>query len=61
MQIMNKKKAIDNFALQRKRLVEQLKAKGIIRSAEIERAFLSVRRELFFPENIRLVLVGGEN
>ncbi|MCD6434106.1 MAG: protein-L-isoaspartate(D-aspartate) O-methyltransferase [Candidatus Diapherotrites archaeon] len=50
---MNKKKAIDNFALQRKRLVEQLKAKGIIRSAEIEKAFLSVRRELFFPENIR--------
>ncbi len=42
-----------NYYMARKRLVERLKMEGIIRSREVERAMLTVPRELFVPEHYR--------
>ncbi|MEZ0394026.1 MAG: protein-L-isoaspartate(D-aspartate) O-methyltransferase [Desulfurococcaceae archaeon] len=41
------------FEKQRKIVVEELKRLGIIRSEAVERALLSVPRELFVPEDLR--------
>ncbi len=38
-----------DFELKRKQLVEFMKSSGVLRSPEAERAFLNVKRELFFP------------
>lgn len=42
-----------NFYFERKRLVEQLKREGIIRSKKVEHAMLTVPREFFVPEHYR--------
>ncbi|MDO8538555.1 MAG: protein-L-isoaspartate O-methyltransferase [archaeon] len=43
----------DIFAMKRKQLVQQLIATNVIQSSSIEKAFLSVKREIFFPENLK--------
>ncbi|GAB6148269.1 protein-L-isoaspartate(D-aspartate) O-methyltransferase [Stetteria hydrogenophila] len=43
-----------DFAEARRRLVEELKAMGYIRSWKVERAMLKVPREEFVPEDLRL-------
>ncbi|MGC9152798.1 MAG: protein-L-isoaspartate(D-aspartate) O-methyltransferase [Vulcanisaeta sp.] len=43
-----------DFALARRRLVTSLKAEGIIKSERVERAMLSVPREEFLPNYLRL-------
>lgn len=42
-----------NFEVERKRLVDQLKLYGYIRTREVERAFLKVPREEFVPPDLR--------
>jgi len=42
-----------DFYIERKQLVERLKREGIIRSKKVEKAFLTVPRELFVPEHYR--------
>lgn len=42
-----------NFAERRRRLVELLKELGYIRSFKVEKAMLTVPRELFVPEDVR--------
>ncbi len=42
-----------DFEYLRQRLVERLKLEGVIKSAEVERAFLTVPREEFVPERYR--------
>jgi protein-L-isoaspartate(D-aspartate) O-methyltransferase len=41
------------FELKRKQLVEYMKSLGVIESKEIEKAFLKIKREIFFPSNIK--------
>ena len=41
------------YERERKRLVASLKASGYIKSPEVERAFMSVPRELFVPPDMR--------
>ncbi len=43
----------DNFSEKRKALVQQMKESGIIASKSVEQAFLEVKREAFFPDEIR--------
>jgi protein-L-isoaspartate(D-aspartate) O-methyltransferase len=42
----------NDFSLQRSALVEQMKRSGVLRSKSVERAFLKVKRELFFPPGL---------
>ena len=42
----------DEFSIKRQQLVQEMKSLGTIVSPEIEQAFLSVKRELFFPQNL---------
>jgi len=41
---------MSEFALERKRLVESMVNSGAIKSKGVENAFLSIKREAFFPE-----------
>lgn len=43
----------DAFTEKRKQLVYFMKSSGAIESIEVEKAFLKVKRELFFPQHIR--------
>lgn len=43
----------DIFETKRKQLVQQLISMGVIQSTEVEKAFLEVKRELFFPQNLK--------
>ncbi|MDD5162737.1 MAG: protein-L-isoaspartate(D-aspartate) O-methyltransferase [Candidatus ainarchaeum sp.] len=42
----------NNFSEKRKSLVQGMVSEGALKSREIERAFLSVKREIFFPESL---------
>jgi len=43
----------EDFEKQRKELVKKMKASGVIKTIDIENAFLSIPRHEFFPEEIR--------
>lgn len=43
-----------NLSEERKKLVEMLKSGGLIRSSLVEEAFLSIPREFFIPEQLRV-------
>ncbi|MEM1779347.1 MAG: protein-L-isoaspartate(D-aspartate) O-methyltransferase [Ignisphaera sp.] len=43
----------DSYSYERRRLVEYLKRAGIIRSRNVEEAFLSIPREQYVPEDLR--------
>ncbi len=45
--------SLRSFEEQRRRLIEQLKREGYIRSPSVEKAMLRVPRELFVPEELR--------
>ena len=42
-----------DFETERKNLVKKLVSSGTIKSKKVEKAFLKVKRELFFPDNIK--------